>query len=419
MKAGKIGVTFVGPDPLPVLAAGLKAICAEDCGLAREEGPGWARFQVPAPASTAALLADASVQVDLRERSDAIVVWKNSAQVERLAQEVGVIVANSPALIARRIENKSYFSRSAPAAGLPIPPTRAGVAGADLLTAAGELRLPVIFQLARGFSGEHTYLAETPDQLAHLLQRFAGRTCRIAERVLGVPVTVTGVVTEGNLLFGPASLQLTGIESLTPHSLGSCGNDYGQPVPQASAVQALARQAGHWLQGVGHRGVFGLDLVVGAEGTIWCIEINPRPVASLPLFSLTARDGGSPGLLDQHLASFGIGELSSQTLECRWSQLILYQRGRRRSHPALASARGTLTPDGHFRPTGKMGLSGPFPGEAGLVVQSESRPGRELARLLFEGTCCAPDGTLLPHLGAAVVDIRSQLEEPGWETNVS
>ena len=419
MKSSNAGVTFIGPDPLPVLAAGLRAICAEDCGLARDGRPGWARVQVPGPASAAALLADPRVQGLLRQQPDPIVVWKSSAQVEQVAQEVGVIVANSPALIARRIENKSYFSRSVPAAELPIPATKTGVAGADLQCAAGDLKLPLIFQLARGFSGEQTYLAESQEQLALLLRRFAGRTCRIAERVLGVPVTVTGVVAEDRLLVGPACLQLTGIDTLTPHPLGSCGNDYGQPVPQASGVEELAFKAAHWLQALGHRGIFGLDLVVGSEGKIWCIEINPRLVASVPLFSLTARDSGGPGLLDEHLASFGIGDTGSQTLACRWSQVILYQLSERRSDPALATSRGTLTPDGHFRATGEMGLRGPSPGEVGLVIQSESRPGKELARLLFEGPCCAPDGTLLPRLAAAIVDLRSQLEEPGPETSVS
>ncbi len=57
--------------------------------------------------------------------------------MERGASRLGVVVANAPALVSRRIENKSHFSRVAAAAGLPLPPFVAGVAGAELLQAAG------------------------------------------------------------------------------------------------------------------------------------------------------------------------------------------------------------------------------------------------------------------------------------------
>lgn len=411
-------VAFVGPDPLPALATRLDLVCAEYCGLSQEEEPRWDRFAGSGPASTAAVLARAEVHRYLSSGADAVLVWKSSAEVERMAGEIGVVLANSPAQIARRIENKGYFSRGAPAAGLPIPATRTGVAGFNLLGAAEELTPPLIFQLARGFSGEQTYLAKTAGDLEELLQRFRGRACRIAELVLGTPVTVTGVVSPSRLLVGPACLQVTGVPSLTPHPLGSCGNDYSQPVPEAQAVHELALRAADWLRRLGHRGIFGLDLVVGEGGSIWCIEINPRLVASVPLFSLSARGSSRRGILAEHLASFGIGETGDQDLECDWSQVILYQRGARRAHSELATAVGTLAPSGHFQPTGQMGIEGPAKGEVGVIVQSHSRPGKELARLISEGACCAPDGSLLPQLVSCVRELRSLLEESSPDEGV-
>ncbi len=170
------------------------------------------------------------------------------------------------------------------------------------------------------------------------MRRFAGRACRVAQRVDGTPVTVTGVIAEDRVLVGQACVQLTGLPSLTPHPLGSCGNDYSKPAPEAEAVHQLALAAAEWLRSQGHRGIFGLDLVVAADGSIWCIEVNPRLVASVPLFDLSARDRGEPGILSLHLASFGLRQPVESSLECHWSQVILYQRSERLPGPRVATA---------------------------------------------------------------------------------
>jgi len=405
-------VVFLGPDPLPAVASGLPVICADDCGVSTGASTGIEQFTLPGAVSSAALMELPAVQVRLRSTATAVTVWKSSAAVERIASNLGVRLANSPALIARRIENKSHFGRDAAAAGLPLPPTLVGVAGPELLLAASELPRPFVFQLAHGFSGEHTYPAASLEELAELLRRFAGRSCRVAQRVVGTPVTVTGVIAQDRVLVGQACVQLTGLPSLTPHPLGSCGNDYSKPAPEAEAVHQLALRAAEWLRRRGHLGIFGLDLVVGREGRIWCIEVNPRLVASVPIFDLSARDEGKPGILSLHLASFGLGDCLESALECHWSQLILYQRAERVPKPGVGTASGRLSAEGHFIPEATLGLGGPAPGQVGLLVQQHSRPGRELARLWFEGPCCAPDGSLLAQFDACVRELRSQLEIP-------
>lgn len=405
-------MAFLGPDPVPALGASLPVVCADGSGLSRGSHPDWEAFDAPAGASSPDLLELSAVRQRLSSRVEAVVVWKSSAKLERLARELGVAVANAPALLARRIENKSYFSRAAGAAGLPLPPTRTGTAGPRLLEAARELSPPFVFQLAHGFSGEHTYPARSDSELAVLVGRFQGRSCRVSERVLGTPVTVTGVVSPGRLLVGTACVQLTGQPSLTPHPLGSCGNDFGRPVPAPEAVGEVALRTADWLRRQGHLGIFGLDLVVTDAGAVHCIEVNPRLVASVPLFSLSARDHGAPGILSHHLASFGLVEPPLAELACHWSQLILYQMGSRRSGPGLGTSQGNLPFSGDFSSAGGVGLEGPPPGSAALLVQGRSRPGRELARLIFEGPCSAPDGTLLPHLRTLAAQIRSQLEAP-------
>lgn len=412
-------VAFVGPDPLPAVGSGLSVICADGCGLSAAGRTDWKQFALRQPHSTAALLALPMVQERLRSRADAVTVWKSSALIEALTAQLGLRLASSPALIARRIENKAYFSSHAAGAGLPIPPTRVGVAGPELLRATADLDGPFVFQLAHGFSGQNTYPARSDQELEELVRRFAGRACRISQFLSGTPVTVTGVVSPDRAVVGTACVQLTGVPALTPHPMGSCGNDYGRGVPQAESVRQLGLKAAEWLRRLGHRGVFGLDLVVGPDGSVSCIEINPRLVASVPLFSLSGRNRGQPGVLSLHLGAFGLGPEEAVEMECDWSQLILYQVGERLARSDVATARGHFVGAGNFRPEAPMGLDGPSPGEVGLMVQGHSRPGQELARILFEGPCCGADGALLPQLAVCVADLRSRLEGPPQDAAVS
>lgn len=401
-------VFFLGPDPVPALGSGLPVICADGCAIGGGV-PGVT--ELPAAArSSAGLLRQASVQELLRQRASGLMVWKSSAVVERLAAELGLRLANSPAHNSRRLENKAFFSKAAAAAGLPIPAAVSGPADAALEEGALALGMPLVFQLAHGFSGAQTYPVSSGDELAELVDRFKGHACRVAEMVDGSPVTVTGVAFPKLVVMGPPCLQLTGIPELTPHPLGSCGNDFSSPVPQQQAVDRTAAQVGEWIRQEGHRGIFGVDLVVAEDGRCWCIEVNPRLVASVPLWTLSARDQGRSSMLGQHLSCFGIGDQRPSPLSCHWSQLILYQIGESSRAGAATSARGNLDQKGSFAPTGGLTLDGPAAGEVAQLIRGGSSRGHELARLILEGPLTSPDGQLLPHLAGWVRATRAALE---------
>lgn len=205
-------------------------------------------------------------------------------------------------------------------------------------------------------------------------------------------------------------MQLTGIRSLTPHPLGSCGNDFAAKIPHPELVEATAGRVGEWLQRQGHRGIFGVDLVISDEGDCWCIEVNPRLVASVPLWSLSARDLGHSSLLQRHLACFGLADWDSSPLECHWSQLILYRKVAGDSPARRATSRGEVASDGTYHTVGPLSLDGPGAGQVGLVVKGSTEPGSELARLVTKGPILDQEGELLPPLGTLAERLRAELE---------
>ena len=400
----------MGPEALPAMASSLLIACHDGCQLESDEG----RITEVAGAerSSRALVATPAVRRLLRESGLGMLVWKSSVEVERAAKELGVPLANSPTIVARRLENKALFSGAAQLAGLPVPPFASGRAGVELIARASALGFPLVFQLAHGFSGAQTHLVGSKEGLAELVARFAGHPCRISQLVEGIPVTVTGVALDDRVVVGAPCLQLTGIPVLTPHPMGSCGNDFGSPVPHREEVISTAQEVGGWVRTEGHRGVFGVDLVVGRDGRCWCIEVNPRMVASVPLWSLTARDLGLPSLLDLHLACFGIGEAATTELDCHWSQLIIYCRQPDPVGGGRGSGRGRFTHQGEFQWLGRLALEGPRPDEAGGVVRRSPRPGGELARLIVRSRLLDDEGNLLPHLERFALDLRATLEGP-------
>ncbi|MGH7612140.1 MAG: hypothetical protein ACREN4_08990, partial [Candidatus Dormibacteria bacterium] len=259
-------VLFLGPDPIPALGAGLDVVCADSCGITAAPGARLAELWSDGPASSAALLRLGTVRDQLLRSGSTLLVWKSSAELERQADELGVTLANSPARVARRLENKAHFSQAAAGAGLPLVPTVIGRIGKDLWAQAERLAPPWVVQLAQGFSGQHTYPATSRSELALLGERFPDRLARVSSLLDGTPVTITGAVGPRWIVLGKPCLQLTGLEELTPYPLGSCGNDFAAPVPGREEVERLGRRAAEWLGAEGHRGVFGLDLIVDGGG---------------------------------------------------------------------------------------------------------------------------------------------------------
>ncbi len=403
---------YVGADPIPALGSGLLAVCADACGIVDEPRGRVTEVPAPARAGALALLEQAAVREWLTRSAGAVVVWKPSVRIAELVRATGRPLANARAQVARRLENKAHFARTAPGAWLPLAPTVVGPAGPQLLEAALGLKGPWVVQLASGYSGRTTRLAETPKALAAALHADEGRSCRVATFVAGDPVTVTGVIGDARIALGVACRQLTGIDVLTPHPLGSCGNDFGRPLAAEAAVRSVAARAAAWLQREGHRGLFGVDLVVAADDTVFCIEVNPRLVASVPLWNLAARDAGRPSILAEHVSVFDPAATGTlpERLTCGWSQLILHNLGSVARTVDLASGVGTVGPDGGFQHQGPLPLDGPRPGEGALVVHRRAAPQQEVARLILEGELADGRGRLLPGPAALVADVRRRLE---------
>ncbi len=182
---------------------------------------------------------------------------------------------------------------------------------------------------------------------------------------------------------------------------------------------AVADRVGGALAAGGYRGVFGLDFVLGEDGELYVIEVNPRLVASIALYAQLELAAGRLPLLARHVLAFLAPDLDDAPLDAHWApvdcaQVILHNLG---GHTARVEGnlRSGLLADvsGHGGPAVRMEaahVSAAGTGDVLLLAPGRGRvvgAGQELARLQGRGAMTTSygsvDGAILA-AAAAVVD---------------
>lgn len=219
-----------------------------------------------------------------------ILHFKPSSSLEKFCKTRGYHLLNSPASIARPLENKLKFSDIVNEAGIPGIPGQIFKLTLEqsMSEAQNVLEFPLICQFSRGFSGTKTYLVSDRDHWRSLQEIFSGKFCRITPFYPGNTWTGNGCVLEsGEILLSHPFLQIThfhpGIDELPP-TVGSVGNLWlAPPAKTLAEFNEIMESLGRVLHARGYRGIFGADLLLKSEDETWhTIEVNPRLIASLP-----------------------------------------------------------------------------------------------------------------------------------------
>lgn len=234
-----------------------------------------------------------------------LLVFKTSHRLESLCDREGWRLLCAPAALGRRWENKIAFRQRADALGLRQPP--GGVVERqdmdyDALAAAYGPRLVV--QAPYGYAGMQSHLVDGRAATDAALAGARSPSWRVTRYVEGLPLSVNACVTARGVAVGAPFLQLTGLPEATPFPLGSCGQDWAitsRLDADWAGVRRMADVIGGALARDGYRGVFGVDAVQGADGELYAIEVNPRLIASIALFTQLEIAAGRLPLLARHV----------------------------------------------------------------------------------------------------------------------
>ncbi len=237
-----------------------------------------------------------------------VLVFKNTARVEEAATQAGISLINPRATLGETIENKiSQVSWLGDLARyLPVHavlPTRK-------ITWTGE---PFILQWAHGHTGGGTQSIDSEQALQDIQARFPYRLARRSALVRGPSFTVNAVVAADKVVIGTPSYQITGIAPFTDSRFATIGNDWSIAGTMLSPadherIREIAEHVGTKLNISGWRGLYGIDVMRDADGSIYLIEINARQPASVSFESSlqrSQRQAGTSGMItfEAHLAS--------------------------------------------------------------------------------------------------------------------
>jgi hypothetical protein len=201
-----------------------------------------------------------------------------------------VRLAASPMVVAEPIaEDKIGVRRALRGLGLPVPEDLI-VPAADLEFTAIARRLgtPFVVQAPSGAGGLGTYLVSGPADVAKALTTQPHVPHWLVSRFAGdLTINAAGIVYADGVRLLPVSTQASGIGELGFGFGAYCGSEFGgSAVPAGVARQAQEHAAvvGEWLRGLGHRGLFGVDIAVCGDSTA-LLETNPRIQGSSWLLS--------------------------------------------------------------------------------------------------------------------------------------
>jgi predicted ATP-grasp superfamily ATP-dependent carboligase len=123
------------------------------------------------------------------------------------------------------------------------------------------------------------------------------------ERVAGRTWSLSFVCGAGTGRLWGASRQLVGRSWCHASPFAYCGSVAMDPCSLPAPTRPRARRLGDLLgSGFGLVGLVGVDVVLGANGRLHVIEINPRPTASMELSERI----GAGSLAEDHLAACGV-----------------------------------------------------------------------------------------------------------------
>jgi len=201
-----------------------------------------------------------------------------------------VRLAASPMAVAEPIaEDKIGVRRALRGLGLPVPDDLIlAPSELDFATIALRLGEPFVLQAPSGAGGQGTYLVESPVDIARALTTQPHVRQWLASRFAGqLTINAAGVVYADGVRLLPVSIQSSGIGELGFGFGAYCGSEFGgSGVPTGVVRQAREHAAvvGEWLRGLGHRGLYGVDIAVDGDRTS-LLEINPRIQGSSWLLS--------------------------------------------------------------------------------------------------------------------------------------
>lgn len=240
-----------------------------------------------------------------------IITFKPSPTIEKTCERNGFCYLGNSSSINREWEDKIKFAEITTALGVSNAFSRIiKIEKEKIEELCSSLDFPTkkyVIQFSRGNSGNSTFVVDEKRKLSSILEENIGRKAKLSDFVEGDTYTFDVCIGDFGFQVSQPIFQITGWAELNGNALGTCGNDYsfGKNLGEETIndLRANIKKVVDKISSVGYRGILGFDFVVGSGG-VHLIEVNPRQVGSIPVFTKLQLRGGEVPFLLLHILSF-------------------------------------------------------------------------------------------------------------------
>jgi len=215
------------------------------------------------------------------KKGDLMMVFKPTAQIEKICTERGWQLLNPSAELANRVEEKISQVEWLGPLKKYLPKYKI-----QKIKNIKFVGTPFIVQFAHAHTGSGTILIKSKKQLDELNRKFPDRPARVAKYIPGPLFTNNNVVWDNKVLIGNINYQITGLKPFTNRAFATIGNDWELPrkiltTAQIKQYKKIATDVGKKLARDGWKGLFGIDVVMDEKTKrLFLVEINARQPAS-------------------------------------------------------------------------------------------------------------------------------------------
>ena len=212
-------------------------------------------------------------------------------------------LAGSSACAVRLVRDPAWLAARAAEVGVAMPATHGSHAGVP--RDGSHLVKPIASAGGRGIR-RWTAAARDVPSVPCVWQRW----------IAGMPCSAAYVAADGgtDLLF--TTRQLVGWPPSRGAEFAWCGAiTRCLPTEVATVVERLGS---HVATAAGLRGLFGIDFVIGDDGCVNPLEVNPRPTASMELWDRS----GAGAIATSHLAACGLADVPASPTSGRYHTAV-------------------------------------------------------------------------------------------------
>ena len=216
--------------------------------------------------------------------------------------------------------------------GLPVLEGEWIRAGLETYTVLrGRFGQPFVLQTPMSSAGAGTSIIYEEPEYLEACERAFGGTVWVAPYAGDLSLNINACDTDDDGFVAYTSVQLNGLGFANARPAQYCGNDYAATANLSETLlRDLAGQThrvGEWIRGMGYRGIYGLDFVLGVDGRFHPVDLNARWQGSTALL----------GQAEQRAGSIPLGVLSLAARLGLLSRAELQRHGERSMEPVEAS----------------------------------------------------------------------------------